>query len=105
MEIRPSQDLLINMPYSLKKQMVWRKFMNANKMRTKKSIKRPIELSKRKLFQEESIDVLRYFGDEEDVADESLAPEQQAGQFTFGSTNDQTGEPQQFSFGEDVTMT
>jgi len=46
-----------------------------------------------------------YFGDEEDAVDESLAPERQAGQFAFGSTINQTGGQQQFSFGEDVNMT
>lgn len=50
-------------------------------------------------------DAVRYFGDDEDVVDETLAPEQQAGQFTFGSTVGQTGGQQQFSFGEDVNMT
>jgi hypothetical protein len=50
-------------------------------------------------------DVVRYFGDEEDIVDESLAPEEQAGQFAFGSAAGQTDGQQQFSFGDDVNMT
>jgi hypothetical protein len=44
-----------------------------------------------------------YFGDDddEDVVDTDLAPEQQAGQFAFGT--DPTAQ-QQFHFGDDVNM-
>lgn len=44
-----------------------------------------------------------YFGDEEDDVDATLAPEQQAGQFTFGSNTDSSAKPQ-FNFGEDINM-
>jgi len=43
-----------------------------------------------------------YFADEEDEIDPSLAPEQQSGQFAFGSTDPSA--QQQFNFGEDVNM-
>jgi len=43
-----------------------------------------------------------YFADEEDEIDQSLAPEQQSGQFAFGSSDPSA--QQQFNFGEDVNM-
>jgi len=43
-----------------------------------------------------------YFGDEEDVIDSAVAPEQEAGQFAFGTLDPSA--QQQFSFGEDVNM-
>jgi hypothetical protein len=44
-----------------------------------------------------------YFADEEDEQiDQSLAPEQQSGQFAFGSSDPSA--QQQFNFGEDVNM-
>lgn len=46
----------------------------------------------------------RYFGDDdEDVVDGTLAPDQQAGQFAFGTGVDPTAQ-QQFHFGDDVNM-
>ena len=41
-----------------------------------------------------SVDWFSYFGDEEDVIDSTLAPDQQAGQFTFGSTIDPSARQQ-----------
>jgi hypothetical protein len=47
--------------------------------------------------------MISYFGDEEDVIDSTLAPEQEAGQFAFGTTIDPATQ-QQFNFADDVNM-
>jgi hypothetical protein len=43
-----------------------------------------------------------YFGDEDELIDTDIAPEEEAGQFAFGSNVDSSS--QQFNFEEDVTM-
>lgn len=105
MEPRHAKDRSINTRCSSKRQMAWKKFTNANKMQTKKYTRKHIELSRSSPFSASRFDIIRYFGDDEDVVDETLAPEEEAGQFTFGTTVGQTGGRQQFSFGEDVNMT
>ena len=62
-----------------------------------------ISYHRKVLFVANSFNWFSYFGDEEDVIDSTLAPEQQAGQFAFGSTIDPSAQ-QQFNFGEDVNM-
>ena len=97
-----NQDLSTNTLSLLKRRMEWKRFMNANRMQIRKFTRRHIISSKRTV-RCNSFNWFSYFGDEEDVIDSTLAPEQQAGQFAFGSTIDPSAQ-QQFNFGEDVNM-
>jgi len=93
--------LLINMPSSSKRRMAWRRFMSAKRIQTRISTRRHIILSIR-IVRPSLLWHNRYFGDDEDAVDPTLAPEQEAGQFAFGSNLDPSS--QQFHFGDDVNM-
>src|ERR1700727_675854 len=99
--IHQNRESSINTRFSSKKQMEWKRFMNVNKTQIKRSTRKHTTSSTRMLFKfcTDSI----YFGGEcdEDVVDSDLPPEQQAGQFAFGT--DPTAQ-QQFHFGDDVNM-
>jgi hypothetical protein len=95
-------DPLINTRSSSKKQMEWKRSTNANRTRIRRFTRRHITSLKRIFPKGTPLNLYSYFGDEEDVIDTAVAPEQEAGQFAFGTLDPSA--QQQFSFGEDVNM-